>query len=101
MGVESLSVDSPRVRKPRGEARRTDSSTLNHVADGESLDRLVLWSTPRTVGAADWLDVTSSLFVATAVVALLVADSLISVWEAYLDARFLTIFAVLENWSVS
>lgn len=71
-------VDFHRVGKPRGEARRTDSSTLNHVADGESLDRLVLWCTPRTIGAADGLDVTSSLLVATAVVAMLVAGSEIS-----------------------
>ena len=72
-GVESPLVDFYHVRKPRGEARRTNSSTLNHVADGESLDRLVLWCTPRAVGAADGLDVTSSLFVATAVVAMSVA----------------------------
>lgn len=51
-----------------GEARRTDGGALDHVADGESLYRLVLWCTPRAIGAADGLDVTSSLLVATAVV---------------------------------
>ena len=74
MVCRSPLVDFPHVRKPRGEARRTNGSTLNHVADGESLDRLVLWCTPRTVGAADGLDVTSSLLVATAVVDMLVAE---------------------------
>lgn len=43
----------------------TDGSTLNHVPDGESLYRLVLRGTARAVGAADRLDVTSSLLVAT------------------------------------
>ena len=48
------------------EAERTDGGTLDHVADGKSLYRFVLWSASRAVGAADWLDVASSFFVATA-----------------------------------
>lgn len=48
----------------RGE--RTDSSRLDHVADGESLDRLVLGSASRAVGAADGLDVATTLLVTAA-----------------------------------
>ena len=47
--------------------RRTDSSGLDHVADGESLDGLVLRNASRAVGAADGLDVATTLLVATAV----------------------------------
>lgn len=47
--------------------RRTDSSRLNHVADGESLHGLVLGNASRAVGAADGLDVATTLLVATAV----------------------------------
>lgn len=47
--------------------RRTDSSGLNHVADGESLDRLVLGGASRAVGAADGLDVAAALLVTSAV----------------------------------
>lgn len=43
--------------------RRTDSSRLDHVADGKSLDCLVLWSATRAVGATDWVDVSASLLV--------------------------------------
>jgi len=42
----------------------TDGSRLDHVADGESLDCLVLWCASRAVGAADGLDVTAALLVA-------------------------------------
>jgi hypothetical protein len=49
----------------------TDSSGLNHVADGESLDCLVLRSASRAVGAADGLDVAAALLVATVGCALL------------------------------
>lgn len=43
--------------------RRTDGSRLDHVADGESLDRLVLGRASRAVGAADGLDVAATLLV--------------------------------------
>jgi hypothetical protein len=45
----------------------TDSSRLDHVADGESLDRLVFGSASRAVGASDRLDVTTTLLVTSAV----------------------------------
>jgi len=41
----------------------TDGSRLDHIADGESLDGLVLWCTPGAVGATNGLDVTSSILV--------------------------------------
>jgi hypothetical protein len=46
---------------------RTDGGRLNHVADGESLDCLVLGSASRAVGAADGLDVAAALLVTAAV----------------------------------
>lgn len=49
---------------------RTDGGRLNHVADGEALDRLVLGSASRAVAAADGLDVAAALLVAAAVVQL-------------------------------
>lgn len=45
---------------------RTDGGRLDHVADGESLDRLVLGGASRAVGAADGLDVAAALLVTTA-----------------------------------
>lgn len=45
----------------------TDSSGLDHVADGESLDCLVLWCASRAVAAADGLDVATSVLVSAAV----------------------------------
>jgi len=39
---------------------RTNSSRLNHVADGESLDGLVLGGASRAVGAPDGLDVAAA-----------------------------------------
>ena len=45
---------------------RTDGGGLDHVADGESLDRLVLGGASRAVGAADGLDVATTLLVTTA-----------------------------------
>ena len=45
----------------------TDGSRLNHVADGESLDGLVLRRAAAAVGAADGLDVAATLLVAAAV----------------------------------
>lgn len=47
---------------------RTDGSGLNHVADGEALDRLVLGDATSAVGAADRLDVAAAVLVATAAV---------------------------------
>lgn len=46
---------------------RTDGSGLNHVADGESLDGLVLGGAARAVGAAHGLDVAAAVLVATAI----------------------------------
>lgn len=43
----------------------SNSSSLNHVSDGDSLDGLVLWNTSGTVQTSDWLDVTSALLVST------------------------------------
>lgn len=45
--------------------RPTDGSGLNHVADSESLDCLVLGCAARAVAAADGLDVTTSVLVTT------------------------------------
>jgi len=49
-----------------GSDRRTDSGGLNHVADGESLDGLVLGGASRAVGATDRLDVAPAVLVAAA-----------------------------------
>lgn len=46
---------------------RTDGSGLNHVADSESLDRLVLRDAAGAVGAAHGLDVAAAVLVTTAV----------------------------------
>lgn len=43
--------------------RRTDRSRFYHVADGESLDCLVLGCASRAVGATDRLDVAATLLV--------------------------------------
>lgn len=50
---------------------RTNGSRLNHVADGESLDGLVLGRASRAVGAADGVDVAAALLVAAVVLSLL------------------------------
>ena len=52
--------------KKRGLEKRTNSSRLNHVADGESLDRLVLGGASRAVAASDGLDVAAALLVSAA-----------------------------------
>jgi len=49
----------------RGFADITDSCGLNHVANGESLDGLVLGRASGAVGAPDGLNVTTTLLVAT------------------------------------
>ena len=49
----------------------TDSSSLNHVADNETLNSLILGDAAATVGAADSADVTTALAVLTTVTALL------------------------------
>lgn len=46
---------------------RTNGSRLDHVADGESLDRLILGCASRAVAAADGLDVATALLVSAAV----------------------------------
>lgn len=81
---------------------RTDGSGLDHVADGESLDRLVLGGASRAVGAADGLDVATTLLVTTAetLLALPLCEMIVRrCWCecAYLDARFLTILADSER----
>ena len=53
--------------------RRTDGGRLDHVADGESLDCLVLGCASRAVGAADGLDVAATLLVTAAVVVLVLS----------------------------
>jgi len=40
----------------------SDGGSLDDVTDHELLDRLVLGSAPRTIGASDGLDVSSALF---------------------------------------
>jgi hypothetical protein len=57
-----------------GFGRHTDGSRLDHVADGESLYRLVLGGASRAVGAADGLDMTATLLVTAAVVVLVLAN---------------------------
>lgn len=47
--------------------KRTDGSGLDHVADGETLDCLILGGASRAVAAANGLDVAAALLVATAV----------------------------------
>ena len=54
-GVEVLSG-----RRRDGRQVRTDSRGLNHVADGEPLDGLILGSASRAVGAPDGLDVAAT-----------------------------------------
>jgi hypothetical protein len=46
---------------------RTDGSRLDHVADGETLDGLVLGDAAGAVGAAHRLDVAAAILVATAI----------------------------------
>lgn len=92
--------------------KRTDGGGLDHVADGESLDGLVLGRASRAVGAPDRLHVASAVLVTSAVNTISSARLSISklfpvhpyspqpmdmcVELPYLDARFLTIFAVDE-----
>ena len=60
-------------------AQRTDGGRLDHVADGESLDRLVLGGASRAVGATDRLDVAPAVLVAAAVKQLLVKSPVVVV----------------------
>ena len=55
--------------------RRTDGGRFDHVADGESLDCLVLGSASRAVAAANRLDVAAALLVTAAVVLLALPPS--------------------------
>lgn len=56
------------VESPGGEqGTRTDSSRLNHVANGEALDSLVLGNAASAVGAAHGLNVAAAVLVATAI----------------------------------
>lgn len=56
------------------EGRRTDGGGLDHVADGEALDGLVLRGASRAVAASDGLDVAAALLVAAVVLSLLDHD---------------------------
>ncbi len=76
-----------------------DGGALDHVADGESLDGLVLGGAAGAVGAADRLHVAAAFLVTSTAITSLVVFA----WSVvlggcrgltYLDARFLTIFAV-------
>lgn len=49
------------------EKKRTDCGRLNHIANGESLDCLVLGCTSRAVGASNRLHMASSFLVTAAV----------------------------------
>lgn len=51
--------------------KHTDGSRLNHVADGEALDGLVLGCASRAVAAADGLDVATTLLVTAVILSLL------------------------------
>jgi hypothetical protein len=51
----------------RGILKITNSGTLDHVTDGETLDGLVLGDAASAVEAADRLDVATSVLVATVV----------------------------------
>lgn len=59
------------IERSEESTRRTNSSRLNHVADGESLDRLVLGGASRAVAASDGLDVAAALLVSAAAKSLL------------------------------
>ena len=62
-------------------ARRTNSGTLNHIADGESFYCLVLWCTPRAIGAANRLHMPSTFLFATALVDISYSNEY--TWERY------------------
>ena len=61
-----------------GLADVTDGRTLYHVPHGESLDGLIFGHTARTVRATDWVNVATSLLVAT------VVSSLFRLWDKVL-----------------
>ena len=65
--------------------RRTDSSRLDHVADGETLDGLVLGSAAGAVAASDGLDVAAALLVATVVLSLLNHGDGVLLFQLMLD----------------
>lgn len=77
--------------------KRTNCCRFNHVADGESFDRLVLRRTSRAVRASDRLNVTSPLFITTATSKTsqyfgpYLEDWNCDLGISYFDARFLTI----------
>lgn len=59
--------ESERIQRRDGDSqgRRTNGGRLDHVADREALDGLVLGCAAGAVGAADGLDVTAAVLVAT------------------------------------
>ena len=65
MSVSIFYSSSCRCGAAQGIVGHTDGGRLDHVADGESLDCLVLGCASRAVGAADGLDVAAALLVTT------------------------------------
>lgn len=57
--------------------RRTNSGALDHIADGESLDRLILGGAAGAVRAANGLDVAAAFLIAS-------ADGGVSLWSLLL-----------------
>jgi hypothetical protein len=92
------------ARSAAGCGRRTDGGRLDHVADGESLDRLVLGCASRAVGAADGLDVAATLLVTAAVVVLVLRVPLYSPFRCCILGRSLLdhvglILVICERWN--
>ena len=69
VSISKFYVAESRMRYDGKDMRKkhTDSSRLDHVADSESLDRLVLRGAASAVGAAHGLDVAAAVLVAAAV----------------------------------
>jgi hypothetical protein len=86
-----------------GCGRRTDGGRLDHVTDGESLDRLILGCASRAVGAADGLDVATTLLVTAAVVVLVLLVPPYSPFRGCILGRSLLdhvglILTICERW---
>lgn len=65
--VVVIDLGSCRRFEVSGELSRTDGSGLDHVADGEALDGLVLGGAASAVGATHRLDVAAAILVAAAI----------------------------------
>lgn len=66
-GFAAMDPESGRRFEVSERWSRTDGSGLDHVADGEALDGLVLGGAAGAVGAAHRLDVAAAILVATAI----------------------------------